>query len=108
MVGKSKTAPKINELKMVSLAGPSPSRFLESNHFIESTTFAHATSGGKYLGSRSTQGHCRDILATSVGTARRGIKRCAKTLSLFTKPGMTSPPPFANDSKAARTTSSGD
>src|SRR2546428_8981453 len=35
--------------------------------------------------SRSTPGHCRDIFATSVGTARRGIKRCAKMLSLFTR-----------------------
>jgi len=58
--------------------------------------------------SRSPQSHCCDILATSAGTARRGIKRCAKMLSLFTKPGITSPPPLANDSNASLTTFSGD
>ena len=57
---------------------------------------------------RSPQSHCRDILATSAGTARRGIRRCAKIVSLFTKPGITSPPPLAKDSNASLTTFSGD
>src|SRR6267378_4778412 len=57
---------------------------------------------------RSAQRYYRDIFATRAGSARRGIKRCAKMLSLVTKPGITSPPPLANDSKASLTTSSGD
>src|SRR5258708_33850748 len=52
--------------------------------------------------------HCRDILATSLGTLRRGIKRCANTLTLLGTQEITSPPPFANDYNAPRATSSGD
>src|SRR6266478_3111820 len=112
MLGHAKTTHIISELTMESPPWKCGGGFLDTNHFVVGALIAHS---GRALSSRrqvlaifeQRAGHCRDIFATRAGTARRGIKRCAKTLNLFIKPGITSPPPFARDSNASRTTSSG-
>src|SRR6266851_519835 len=104
----------INKRWMESFAKRSTRGFLEIGHFVADHTFAYTLSLANARVHKSqcsrkrASCHCRDILATSPGTLRRGIKRCANTLTLLRTPGITSPPPFANDSNAPRTTSSGD
>src|SRR5216684_1654156 len=84
MLGNGRTTQTINELIIDSLERTTTARFLEANHFISNTTFAHTTSGRKYSRvsttspghfPRSTRRHCRHILATRAGTTRRGINR---------------------------------
>src|SRR5882762_7330023 len=102
----------INKRWMESLARRSTRGFLEIGHFVADDTFTPSPGNVRVHKSQCPRKrascHCRDILAISLGTVRRGIKRCANTLTLLRTPGITSPPPFANDSNAPRTTSSGD
>src|SRR6266436_2139012 len=79
MLGNGRTTQTINELIIDSLERTTTARFLEANHFISNTTFAHTTSGRKYSRvsttspghfPRSARRHCRDIFATRAGAAR--------------------------------------
>jgi hypothetical protein len=82
MLGKIRTTQRIDALTIEWLAQGRTRGFLETNHSIANTTFAHSAgsqyttralaASSRHLQQR-TSDHRRDILATTFGTQAHGL-----------------------------------